>query len=382
MPTSARSAERSRVCEHDNIVDDMLLLPAGRRARSTPTSTIDSPSPAAHGPRCAIVARIVAFASALTIVHSCELNPAFDEPITATGDGDPPTAGGEPDVDVRDLASLWTTPNQIRWQWVPDGSEDTLFGYELVTGPTEADVRERSSACRTWTHADNPELGHYLLGGADWISPVSATTTDGFAPETVQYAQLHAIDTQGRVASSNIAAARTQAEVVSEVIIFRDEPPPWQLPAELAFVDDMPYQGTLHGQWTAPATEWVNLRWMELGLDLTAITSGPFASTAHLQVALAVETDGSPPWSELSLWFQAASGETDCCNTYYSGWVPRTDGAYHVMQVPLRVFELSDADGGGSATWPLVHTGLYQFGVGAQWAANTRVRVDEVSIRW
>ncbi|MFO0634908.1 MAG: serine/threonine-protein kinase [Nannocystaceae bacterium] len=211
-------------------------------------------------------------------------------------------------VQVGELHAQWATPNTIRWAWSAQGEADALRDYELVVGPSEHDVLTRSDACRVFTRADNPELGHFLLprtGGAD---PVRATITDGHAPEQAVFARLWATDTAGRRHASNVASVHTAPPPVAEVVVFADaRPHGFSIPV-LEVVDTKPYAGTHHLQFTSrcdPPQCFANLRWQDLGVDLSRMTPGDFATTAYLELAVAVAGDATSWWSQLRLWYDA-----------------------------------------------------------------------------
>jgi hypothetical protein len=45
----------------------------------------------------------------------------------------------------------WTTTNQMRWQWTSTGDPDSLRGYSLLVGTSEADVRGCSNSATLWS---------------------------------------------------------------------------------------------------------------------------------------------------------------------------------------------------------------------------------------
>ncbi|MBX7083787.1 MAG: serine/threonine protein kinase [Nannocystaceae bacterium] len=293
-----------------------------------------------------------------------------------------PVAGEASDpaaaVQVGELWAQWSTPNAIRWAWSAEGEADALRDYELVVGPSEDDVRVRSDRCRVFTRADNPELGHFLLprtGGAD---PVRATITDGHVPEQVVFAQLWAIDTAGRRHGSNVASIHTAAPAVAQVVIFADQRPHgFSIPA-LEVVDTRPFAGTHHLQFVSrcePPACFANLRWQDLDVDLSRVTPGDFATTAFLELAVAVDGDATSWWSQLRLWYDAEHIDRV---GHFASFALRHDGEYRLLQVPLRAFEFRD---GVEPAAQLRH-GLFELGLGGWWPPGATVRIDEIRVRW
>lgn len=320
--------------------------------------------------------RVTGWVAAL-MAGGCTANPAFDGPV---GGGDEGGEGGAA-VRVSDLRTAWTTPNQIRWSWAADGDGDTLLRYELVTGASEAEVRS-GTAITVWNEARNPELGRFLLPHTGAGDPVVATTTDGHAPDTVVYAQLFAIDSAGHRSASNIAAARTTPAPLAEAVVFSEaELPGYSIPdtfqlAQTPGYDDGAFTYRYTSACTGASSEcWENLRRYELGVDLSAISAGNFATTAYLELAVRVVDADVPWWSEVWLAFDPACSE---CVARYDGWTLRADDEWQLVQVPLRVLALDGR--------PLTHAeladGLFAFNVGASWTDGAVIDVDEIRIRW
>ncbi len=320
--------------------------------------------------------RVVRAPAIALLLVGCELNPAFDPSIPADSGIGP----GDAAVEVGNLRATWGTPNAIRWDWDAAGNPDGLLAYQLWVGPTEADVLDRTAAARKWTEADNPELQDFFLPNTGSEDAVVFTTTDELEPDSIYYAQLVAIDTAGNERVTNVAAGRTTQEPVREIVIMSDvDPPGIRLPEDFVLAQERPYAGTAALRWQAPwaptEQDWENLRRQEIGLDLSAISEGTYATTAYLELALAIENSATPWWCDLWLWYDGSSHEFIAD---YQGWTARADGNYRVLQVPLRVFEI----GGTPVPHEELSHGLFGFNVGCEWTGGAVVRVDEVRIRW
>jgi hypothetical protein len=325
---------------------------------------------------------------------ACELNPDFDPPATATeptqstGTGQSGSDGSGADtesppgeISVANLRAVWGTPNQIRWTWESSGSSDALLRYELVVGPTEADVEGRTAATDVWTEARNPELGRFLLPRTGGEDPVVATVTDGLVPDRVYHAQLVAIDTSGNRSRSNIAAGRTSEPPIASIVVFSDgQDRGYRLPESFVISQSRPYAGTSHLEYISSCDGvgecWENLRLQELGIDLGAITSGSYSTTAFVEFALLVDAQTTPWWCSAWLWYDG-SDAGQLAN--YTAWTARPTGEYYLVQIPLRDFRIG-AD-------PPPHSdlethGLFGFNVGCPWGEGATVLVDEVHVRW
>jgi len=315
--------------------------------------------------------RHAAVNAAVLVWLACKPNPDFDGQGADTADAE------QPAIEVHNLRSSWTTPNQIRWAWELQGTADDLFAFELVTGPSAQDVHERTETTQLWTEVENPELGRFLLLHTGGVEPVTSTVTDLHEPDREVYAELTAIDTTGRRSVTNVASARTTPPAVAETVIFsEDEMPGYSLPATFLSSDEAPYMGLRHYQYVSSCDCWMNLRRQDLAIELSGISEGQYRSTAFLELALAL--DGVTPswWNSLWLWYDDANGP----RVVYSGWTVRAGGEYRLLQVPLRALLLADVPD----PLPLDAPGqrLHGINIGGRWAAGMTVRVDEIRIRW
>jgi hypothetical protein len=285
----------------------------------------------------------------------------------------------EPAVHVSDLRALWSTPNAVRWAWTADGRADELRDYELVIGPTEADVIAQSDRTRVFDRSENPELGHFLLprtGGAD---PVQATITDGHAPDEPVFARLVAIDTAGRRHESNVASIHTAPPAVAEIVVFDDELPSGApMPDRIALSSAHPFAGPHHLQFESRCTApecFANLRWQGLDVALDRLTPGDWKTTAYLELAVAIDGDATSWWSQLRIWCD----ETSLDHVgHFNSFALRSDGEYRVLQVPLRAFAFSPALDPADQ----IRHGLFEVGVGGWWPPGAIVRIDEIRVRW
>ncbi len=293
--------------------------------------------------------------------------------------GASPTEPGPPSITVSNLHVGWTTPNWIRWQWDAEGLPDGLLGYELVTGETEADVVSRTGSAVIWTADQNAELGRFLIPAVDGEDPVVVTLTDGHLPSKQYFGQLVAIDTAGRRSSSNVAGGRTTDPPNSSAVIFSEDDVGWSVPPGVELSDRFPYAGTYHYDYLrtcasgAPACfENPGRQGVERGPF--NISLGAFSTTAFIEFALATEGPEISYWSQVRLIFSTTDKEI----YLYPAWTLRSDGEYHVYQIPLRAF----LDGEESMPHEVLQFALWEFNIGGKWSDGAYTSFDEVRIRW
>jgi hypothetical protein len=94
------------------------------------------------------------------------------------------------------------------------------------------------------------------------------------------------------------------------------------------------------------------------------------------RMTTSVTGEWTPWWSTLWLWYTAGC---EPCIARLEGWTLRTDGQYHIVQIPLRVLE---SEHGPVPHEELVEHGLFGFNIGGQWTDGAIIDVDEVRIRW
>ncbi|MBL8948368.1 MAG: hypothetical protein JNK45_34655, partial [Myxococcales bacterium] len=323
-----------------------------------------------------------AFVDALVAAHRRPRGP-----LVALGVGAVALAAGtfaatpspDPAIAVSELRAAWATPEQVRWQWRADGPPDALRAFELTTCPRERDLIDGTApGCRVFTHLDNPELGHFLLPRTGGVEPVIATTTDGHPPEREVFARLCAIDTAGLRSCSEPAGILTAVAPVHAITVFDEERPRgFPLPAELELADDAPFSGARHLQFTSACAGgdcYANLRWQGLDLALDPLGPGSVATTAFLELAVAVDGGSTSWWSQLRLWYGDVPIEDV---VHFAPFALRRDGHYRVLQVPLRVFV-----GRGGAAVDTAMIRLHEFGIGGWWPMGAVVRIDDVRVRW
>ena len=274
----------------------------------------------------------------------------------------------------------WTTPNSIRWRWDSAGNPDQLVGFELVTGTTEEDVRNRTGGAVVWSAAQNPELGRYLLPATGGDEPVVATTTDEHALSTEYYGQLTAIDTANRRSATNVASGRTSDTPTSTVVIFHDtDTPGYSIPDDVVLSTRLPYAGTHHYDYLESCGAGENacfetLRRQGLSTNLSSISQGAFSTTAFIEFAIATEGPTPSYWSQVRI-MTGTDGNTELWMN--QGWTIRADGTYRLVQIPLRVF-------GVDAPMPYeeLARGLFEVGVGGNWQDGSRTMLDEIRVHW
>jgi hypothetical protein len=317
-------------------------------------------------------------ATALSLALGCGLNPAFD--LLDSGGAD----SGNGAIVVHELRAVWSTPNQIRWQWDVAGEEEDFVAYELVVGQSEADVVERAEGTILFDGQRNPELGVLVLPRTFQGLVVTATTTDLLEPDTVYYAQLLARDTSGAESLSNVALARTNPPPSYEIVLLAEgDSPGYSVPSTYVVDTVAPYAGAEHFSYvhTCPEPDcWENLQRQGLAFDLSQIREGDFETTAFLEFATSLQ-DSIPSWyGGAQLWF----GDADDL-TVYAGWQLAPNGEYRLIQAPLAAFVYPGGQGvedDVSLEYPALAAGVTAFVVGGHWSDGATVRVDEARLRW
>jgi hypothetical protein len=292
--------------------------------------------------------------------------------------------------DVLSFAGDWSTPESIHWTWSVAGEEADFHGWEvrLATSPEALDA---GTDVLVFDGSLNPELDRFTLMNTQMVDAVTGTITDGLDPSTEYFARLHVLDTAGgRSSSLNVAVRSTTAPPNSAVEIFADEspfPPGFPLPECLERTDAEPYPGTTHhfsavlncdvsGVVSCTATPggapecFENLRLQGMNLSLSSLAAGDFAS-AFLEVHVAIDAPDDVPahgwWSELAVRGSAGNWPA------IKGVTLRADGSYRRYQIPLTQLGLRADTFDGTVTG---------FRVGSRWQNGTRIRFDEVRIRW
>ena len=292
---------------------------------------------------------------------------------------DAESGADQPAISVANLRVAWTTPNWIRWEWESEGAADDLMSFELVTGPTEQDVLQRTSAATVWTADQNPELGRFFLSAVGGEDPVVVTLTDQHDPGTEYYGQLTAIDTSGQRSKSNVAGGRTTDPPNTSVIIFSEDDVGWSVPSGVVLSSRNPYAGTYHYDFVMTCDDgeiacFENPGRQGINSDPLDISLGAFSTTAFVEFALATEGPAISYWSQVRMSFVDQTSKL----YYYPAWTLRSDGEYHLYQIPLREFTNDEGD----LSYDIVALGVYEFNVGGVWSDGVYTSFDEVRIRW
>lgn len=277
---------------------------------------------------------------------------------------------------VTNLRAEWETPTTIRWRWDRSGDAADFGSFELVIGPTEADVEGRTALARVFDASENPELGVFTLPGTGDMDPVVSTITDGLTPDTAYYAQLVALRPGGLRSSTPIAAGRTLAAASSALDLF-DEAGSlgFSIPATFELSDDRPLEGSGCYRYVSdcagmPDPCWQHLRRHGLNVDASSVAAAAF-NRAFLEIAVASDAREHTYYGAFRLQV-GMDGSTALFQI--EGLTIRADGEYRVYEIPLTAL-------GGMAHADL-QRGVYEVGVGGAWSGGAIVRVDRARVRW
>lgn len=297
----------------------------------------------------------------------------------------------QPRVLVSNLRAAFTTANNVHWRWDVTGDPSDFARYEIVTGPSEQTVRARAPGTRTWRPADNPELGNIrgldrTLNG-DPFDPF--TTTDEHAPATPVYAQVHAVDTAGATASSNVVVTQT-TNPTSQTVIFSDaDMAGASTPAGFARSTDRPYRGThcyaLKVSCPAGAAscyqkpERARIAVGTGGLDQAAF------DTAFLEFAVSGDAAVSSFYSDVLVQIggDTCPGGAAACRYTWEGWTFPGPDRFRLVQVPLRVLaRASDQKRMTFTDFSAARGQLHAIAFRGTWANGSTARFDEIRVRY
>jgi hypothetical protein len=314
------------------------------------------------------------------------------------GDGSGTESGadsGAPFIQVSNLRALWTTANVIRWTWDVTGEAANFGSYAL---DITSDNPDAGGGVKTWTAADNAELGAFDLplpyGG---VTPVVATMTDTHDPNTTYTAVLSATDTEGRVSRSNEAVAVTGVIPLNgRIVIFDGTRPPgaWLLPPTgTGIVSGCGVDGGACFQLMPSEDKECHFEAgpqctgnLQLGFDTIATTAvePSFATNAYVEFYYHYDGDSPSYWSSTWLQFVEAGtcADVQFCLWGLQPWTISHAQAYRRLQIPLRMLlqQVYDENSDATATATGFASGLIEFELGGGWLPNTSVAFDRVTI--
>jgi len=299
-----------------------------------------------------------------------------------------------PRITADNFREGWRTPNTVGWRWDadPDGKEDDLAGYRVVVGPSEEAVAsEDPDATRTFTQADSPELGAFLLHRTEDVI-VEFTITDGFEPSDTPFGRLIALDIANCPFKSNIAAASPAVPPAGRIPFFDNSGLAVQAgtqPASYVVESGCGSEGidlclscgsdcrndTANLKIDRHYTSEELQTEMEVGAGTLNAATFP---DAYLEVKIATDAP-APYWGEW--WIRAHASDPETMIFRLKPFPVSHSGTYRTYQLPLRI--LVEGDTALTADALLNQAdGIDQINVGAPWQGSTFVHVDDVSLRW
>lgn len=293
-------------------------------------------------------------------------------------------------VVVSNLRAAWTTAHTVRWEWDADGFYTSLrqpiaSSYGLFVGRTREEVERRATL---WSATRNPELAFNRSG-----YPVRATITDEHPPDSDVWAQVLAIDKDGKESLSEPARARTTPAPAAGTVVFGDSLPPGAAvnPPWLTVRNEAGLcrgGACLAGTTPPGCTDTAegcgdNIQFLRLNMTVPAFSRERFERTAVLEFAIATNS-AAPPHSS---WVWIDFGGVMCRLDRLS---LRNDDRYHVVQLPLRMFRCNDRPLTFEAldAWrmppgdPRSPLGLRAININVRVTSGTTVRLDDVALRW
>lgn len=290
-------------------------------------------------------------------------------------------------IQITGLRSDWQTPNSLHWRWTLVGEQADFAELTLVIAENEEDLLAQTGTARVIDRTERASLGVYYRrrtsGEEDLVDSVF---TDQHTPNTRYVAQMIATDSLGNTSRSNIAPATTTIAPLpgAGLVLFSDDRPRgYPLPEvpPVTLSTEAPHEGTHHIEYVqteCPGGEplcFENIRWQDLRAGAPAFTGGSFG-LAYLEMAVEIDAVEPSFWSEIGINLHVEGPDE---TWLFKPFVPRYGDGYHIIQVPLRVLDR----GGESLTFEhLAARSVNGFRLGAIFPVRTRVRIDEVAIRW
>jgi hypothetical protein len=290
----------------------------------------------------------------------------------------------------------WVTPNSIRWAWTLQGQGPNLASYQLaVTSPAMG-----AAGAKTWTSADNEELGGYQIKQSSGFDIVTGTITWGLDPVTEYDAVLQVTDINGKTFHTQSVRAVTDTPRASHMVIFSNALdagnytfPPLGV-ATGCGLDGGPCLAT---STDAGLGTFQNLRVAGLGLTPDTTLTDKLFQSAYVEFWIrGIGTPGSS-WSDVWLQMLAPDGGpcidvTMCLYHNDLQWIYHPDmtspGVYRRVQLPLSQFVLDDSNGapidGGNLTFTsFAASVLNQFNAGCPYGPDAVATfLDQIVIYW
>ena len=319
----------------------------------------------------------------------------------ATIDAKPSEGGVLPDgapriprIVVSNLKRTWSTANAIRWDWTAEGDPAAFSRYEIVTGPSAAEVESRAVTSRVFGPNDYPELG--FVAGRDKVQAGQKiplwTVTDEQKDDAKVFAQVVAIDVDGGESRSAVVEARTTNAPSRHPIFDNNELDGGTTPPSFKGTTDRCYAGRCYAVTNLVCNPPAATCAQEIGRTAFNEVLDDFPEVAFpnafLEVVVAASKRVPNYYSYLTISFGAGCGDTNGCKWRYTGWSFRetvgTSPAYRILQVPLGQLRrvAAPAEALDIAEIRTRNNTVYGFWLGGTWPTGVDVWVDSMRIRW
>ncbi len=293
-----------------------------------------------------------------------------------------------PSVRAEDFKPTWSTPESIRWDWVPVGAEASFSTYELVIAGSEDDAQSASGSAVVFDASVNPELGFYILPHETDLFEVTYTITDALTPFNPSqanryYAMLKTRDVNGCTHETPIVEGTTKLAPVSRVTIFDDTlmSELWGAPLLVASgcgVDGSECLRCSAGTCLGQSGPW-NLLRLVGAIDLSAVTPNALnTGQAYLELSISVVSETPVFYSEIGVGKDSAPLVVDVWDFVRAHLRATTVRTYQKIQVPLVALMFN----GAPLSPEVLATPLTGFRIGAAFLGASDVYLDAVSVNW
>ena len=267
------------------------------------------------------------------------------------------------------------TPHSVTWSWDADALGPDVLSYHVRYAPEGTDLAGPDA--RLWTQVDDPNLGwRWSPYGPNLVY---RTTVAALESATSYRVELWAWFADG-TASPVAAGEATTFAVPSGSIVMFDEVVPaggWLIDFQDPTTSGHAHSGT-NALWVTTTGSWIGTHLGGLAIDITGVPTARWGD-AYIEFYVDIEAVNDDVEPVYYAEVQLSSGAASFAYNYPQYIALAARSGWQRIEVPLASINTgagtpfsSDSAGGV----------LDQFQIGAAWASNRRVWVDDVVIRY